>query len=168
METVLDRMPERPILFRILPPTEVRLESCSANSKEFPPSCPSGGDVRLIVRPSLGYACDVFGRNRCWGGSEDMQKASRIARGFLRGRTGLSPASVKLFRRRRLLIGRRRWGAGSQLIQVVLQEADFNASAGGPLRLRITRVGGLRRGIAHTDEIDAVDRDVVVQNEITD
>src|SRR5580700_3063857 len=74
--------------------------------------------------------------------------------------------STKLFRGRLLLVlSRSRRGAGCQLIQVVLQEADLHAAAVRALGLAIAS-RGLRRSIAHADEVDAVDRDVMIGDQV--
>src|SRR5215470_10521301 len=78
------------------------------------------------------------------------------ARGSWGNRRNRSSAVDLLFRRRLLLTLRRCVRrAGSQLIQVVLQEADFHATTGRALGLAVARRGSLHRSIAHPDEVDA-------------
>src|ERR1700692_2708675 len=73
-----------------------------------------------------------------------------------------------------LLLGlSRSWrggGAGrSKLLQVILQETDFNATTGNALRLRF-RIRGAAGNwcVAHADEVNAIDRNVMVEDEIAD
>src|ERR1039458_5464523 len=67
-----------------------------------------------------------------------------------------------------LILSRRRGGARrSKLLQVVLQEADFNAATRDALWLGIAG-RSRRRCITHADEINPVDRNVVVQRQIAD
>src|SRR5450756_163112 len=58
---------------------------------------------------------------------------------------------------------------GSKLLQVVLQEADFDAAPGHALGFGFA-LGGRRRNrcIAHADQVNPIDRDVVVQRQIAD
>ena len=69
---------------------------------------------------------------------------------------------------RRLLLSRRscRRGVGRQLLQIVLQEADFNTTASGALRLGLASRCGLCRGITHTDEVNAINRNVMIQHQV--
>ena len=53
----------------------------------------------------------------------------------------------------------------SELLQVILQEADFNAATGDALGLCFTRRDW---GIAHADQINPVDGNVVVQRQVAD
>src|SRR5450759_3579481 len=72
-----------------------------------------------------------------------------------------------LFRLLRLIgAGDRGSGVGGELLQVVLQEADFDAASADTLGLR-SFIGGRCGCIAHANEIDAIDGNLVVEDEIT-
>src|SRR5581483_1354319 len=53
-----------------------------------------------------------------------------------------------------------------ELLEVVLQQADFNAAAAHALRL-LAVLSSLRRGIAHAENVDPVDRNLVVLDQVT-
>src|SRR5581483_4519081 len=62
---------------------------------------------------------------------------------------------------------RARAGVRRQLLQIILQQADFDPAAGDALRLRA--LFGRRDGsIAHADDVDAVDRNLMVKHQVAD
>src|SRR5450755_4485061 len=70
-----------------------------------------------------------------------------------------------LFRLLRLIgAGDRGSGVGGELFQVVLQEADFDAASANALGLRSI----IRRcwSVAHANEVDAIDGNLVVEDEV--
>src|SRR6202011_819733 len=99
------------------------------------------------------------------------------AKGFFRGRdlrakrpwSQTYDPNLRLPNLLRLLLLIDRGGRGSvvggELLQVVLQEADFNAASADALGLRGFIRGGSGR-IAHSDQVDAIDRDLMVEDEI--
>src|SRR5579863_6761933 len=93
-----------------------------------------------------------------WGTLEIWRKEKP-----LRLREGVRGEIQDLLFRLLLLIGRgdRRSGVGGELLEVVLQQADFDAATADMLAVVIRS-----RGIAHADEIDAVDRDLMVEHEV--
>jgi 4-hydroxymandelate oxidase len=56
----------------------------------------------------------------------------------------------------------------SQLLQIVLQEADFDTATGDALTGFASPAGGLRRSVAHADEVNPVDRNLMVENQVAD
>src|SRR5215470_10438122 len=93
-----------------------------------------------------------------------------LARGLPGGGTGLDalgPETTELILLwLLLLIGHGGSSIGRELLQVVLQQADFDAASAHALLLRSV-IGGNRR-VAHADQIDPVDRDVMIQNQVAD
>ena len=55
-------------------------------------------------------------------------------------------------------------GVRRELLQVILQQADFDAAAVDVLGLR--SIIRRRGGVAHADKVDAVDRNVVVEHQV--
>src|SRR6266550_332418 len=80
---------------------------------------------------------------------------------------GVGTRSLELFRRRLLVLScrSRRAGAGSELLQIVLQQTDFHATAADPLVLACF-VSGCNRSVAHTDDKDAIHRDLVIEHQV--
>src|SRR5579864_6819375 len=75
------------------------------------------------------------------------------------------PGVPKLLRLLRLVAGHGRSAAiAGQLLEVILQQADFDAAAVDALGLR--SIIRRDRGVAHADEIDAVDRDLMRQHQV--
>ena len=117
-------------------------------------------------------------------------KTSRLSGRFCGGgRPGVEPDRPKSLRLHRLILicrrlvligrhcitwgclgcsgrtGRRGWRrADRQLLQVVLQQADFHAAAGGVFRLSFFR----DRSVAHAYHIDAVDRNLMIEHQVAD
>src|SRR5215831_11896879 len=86
-----------------------------------------------------------------------------LARGLPGGGTGLDalgPETTGLILLWLLLIGHGGSGVGRELLQVVLQQADFDTPSAHALLLR--SVIGRNRRIAHADQIDPVDRNVMI------
>jgi hypothetical protein len=63
--------------------------------------------------------------------------------------------------------GRHRRSARRQLLQIVLQEADFYASSTNTNGFPVLVVGW-RRSVAHGDEIDPVDRNLIIKHHVAD
>src|SRR5947209_7403015 len=98
------------------------------------------------------------------------EKASCLRRGFLGEGVGSQFPSSPLLRRRLLVLARRSWSArrGSELLQIVLQKADFHAATADALGLAfLIGVSGLKRSIAHADHKNPVHRNLVVEHEVT-
>src|SRR3989442_11850544 len=92
----------------------------------------------------------------------DSKKASQSG-GFLRKGVGRAvPSSYDLFllgscRSR----GSRSSGGRSQLLKVVLEQADFNAAAAHALRLGAFFGSRLDRSVAHAENVNPVNRNFV-------
>src|SRR5438445_6725299 len=99
----------------------------------------------------------------------DSKKASQSGGLFREGVGRAVPSSYDLF-----LLGScrgrggRSSGAGSQLLEVVLQQADFNATAAHALRLGAFFGSRLDRSVAHAEHVNPVNRNFVVLDEVTD
>src|SRR5208282_4227470 len=99
------------------------------------------------------------------------KKPLACAKGFFWGegldRTSVGPSYNNSVLLQLLLLrgaGGRGSGVAGELLQIVLQQADFNTAAADALGLR-----GLIRGdgrVAHADEVDAVDRNLVGEHEV--
>src|SRR4051794_15871985 len=84
------------------------------------------------------------------------------------GILGEAPVAILKLLRLLLRVGaHRRSAVAGELFEIVLQQADLDASAGEALGLRIL-VRRRQRGIAHSYEVDAIDRDVMVENQVAD
>src|SRR6185437_371149 len=72
----------------------------------------------------------------------------------------------QLFRGRGLVLARRSRGSTSrsQRFQIVLQEANFDASTAGALGLGIFAGRRGHRSIAHANHIDPIDRNLVIEH----
>src|SRR5581483_8427641 len=87
---------------------------------------------------------------------------------FSQGLPGEAPAGPRSLLGLLLRIGAHRGRAvAGKLLEIVLQKADLDAAAREALGLRIL-IAGRKRGIAHSDEVDAIDRDVMVEHEVAD
>jgi len=94
--------------------------------------------------------------------SPQNEKASRFReRLSLGGGTQARRLWVPNLLRLLLLIGHARTGR-SQLLQIVLQQADLDAAAADPLGLRV--LIGSDGSVAHPHQINAVDRNLVVEH----
>src|SRR5713226_9520099 len=141
---------------------------------------PARGDqhCRGKSRPDLAYArgqlrpaaSEVQGAAvRTQSGKQE--KASCVGKRLFRGRaSGFRFPSSDLLRRRLLVLTHGSgWRArrGSELLQIVLQEADFHAPTTDALVLAfLISVSRLNRSIAHTDHENPVHRNVVVEHEV--
>src|ERR1700682_2989307 len=62
-----------------------------------------------------------------------------------------------------LLVGRCAGAAGGQLLEIILEQADFYTATAHALRLLAIFGGGCRRGsVAHAENVNPVNRDFVV------
>src|SRR5215475_2538696 len=95
-----------------------------------------------------------------------MWKSPRLREGFSEGEGPGVPKRWGLIPLLRLLIGHGSSGVDRELLQVVLQQADFDAASADALRFRSV-IGG-SRGVAHAYQVNAEDRDVMVQNQVAD
>src|SRR5712692_934818 len=103
--------------------------------------------------------------------SGKQEKASCVGKRLFRGRaSGFRFPSSDLLRRRLLVLTHGSgWRArrGSQLLQIVLQEADFHAATTDALVLAfLSSVSRLNRSITHADHENPVHRNVVVEHEV--